>query len=120
MGGQFRLDDGKAANYTGPFVNYYEQVLLPRTKGNLHGAEIRRLIAIDSATQLLRFVRYFTIGKNDVSTETQFNSWRRFGDQWFPGEIVRLEAGRQIFRFQVTRAEVGDKLSPAAFGEVIP
>jgi hypothetical protein len=118
IGARFRLDDNPIDDNRGPWVNYYEQVLSPQAKGNFTGAEIRRLVAVDSATQLLRFVRYFSPTQKGIVAETEFISWRLVGQQWFPTEIIRRENQREVFRFRITRTDVGEKLPSTSFGEV--
>jgi hypothetical protein len=118
IGARFRLDDNRVDDDRGPWVNYYEQVLAPQAKGNFSGVELRRLVAVDSVTQRLRFVRYFSPNQKGIIAETEFVAWRLADQQWFPTEIVRRENNREVFRFRITQSAAGENLSTAAFGEV--
>ncbi len=118
IGARFRLDDTRNSVDGGPWVNYYEQVLAPQAKGNFTGVEIRRLIAVDSVTQRLRFVRYFSANQKGILAETEFVNWRLVGQQWFPSEIVRRENQKEVFRFRIAQSDAGERLPSAAFGEV--
>ena len=105
IGGGFRTDDGKTPNYTGPFWFLYTFSPLNRsglTRGQPLQQEI--FIAVDQQTGLLAEVRIVTNAgtPSQTVTQTQFNNWFQFGNQSFPGQIVRLENGKQVLSFQTS------------------
>jgi len=116
VGSHFRTDSGKSANYTGPYWTLYAFSPSDRpglTRGQALQQEI--FIAVDDQTGLISEVRMaVNTGPKQVTvTETQFNNWVQQAGQWFPGQIVRLENGKQVLSFQTQQSAVGTS-SPAA------
>ncbi len=119
LGSHFRTDGGKAANYTGPYWILFAFSPSDRpglSRGKALQQEI--FVAIDEKTGLMSEVRIAesTAPKQVTVTETLFNNWVQQAGQWFPGQIVRLEGGKQVLSFQTQQVAVGPT-SPAAIFE---
>lgn len=118
IGSHFRTDDGTTTNYTGPYWTL--SAFSPKARQGLTSGKALQqsiFIALDEQTGLLGEVRIvLNQGANQQTvTQTQFSNWIQQGDQWFPGEIVRLENGNQVLSFQTQQASVGVSAAPAAF-----
>ncbi len=118
IGGGFRTDDGKNPNYTGPYWRLYAFAPGPRP-GLKAGQPLQQpiFIALDEQTGLLAEVRVaLNAGKaNQQVTQTQFQNWFQQSGQWFPGQITRLENGKQVLSFQVQQAGVSGQAAPSLF-----
>jgi hypothetical protein len=118
IGSHFRTDSGKAANYTGPYWTLFAFSPADRP-GLARGQALQQeiLIAIDEKTGLISEIR--TVANTGLQqmtvTQTQFNNWVQQTGQWFPGQIVRLENGKQVLSFQAQQAAVGPSSAVAAF-----
>ena len=118
VGGHFRTDSGKAANYTGPYWTVF--AFSPANRPGLtRGQALQQdmFIALDERTGLISEVRIVatTGSKQTTVTQTQFNNWIQQAGQWFPGQIVRLENGKQVLSFQTKQAAVGLSTAVTAF-----
>lgn len=118
LGGHFRTDDGTTPNYAGPYWTIYAFSPAKRdglTRGKALQQDI--FIAIDEKTGLLAEIRVVSnFGRQEQTvTETQLNKWFQQSGQWFPGQIVRLEGGKEVLRFDVEGAIVTDAVAPSAF-----
>jgi hypothetical protein len=118
IGSHFRTDDGKSKAYTGPYWTVF--AFAPRSRQGLtEGKALQQpiFIAIDEGTGLLSDVRVAIRASQTAINvvQTQFSNWIQQGGQWFPGEIVRLENGRQTLSFQTQQAGTGPALAVAAF-----
>lgn len=111
LGANFRTDDGRTPNYSGPYWTVYAFSPAPR-KGMVWGRALQQshLIAIDQKTLLISEVRVVDISAIPRVIQTKFNRWYERAGQWYPGEIVRLEDGHQVLKFTVEQAGVGAQL----------
>jgi len=110
IGSHFRNDNGTTKNYTGPFSTLY--AFAPTTKPGLtQGKALQQTlyVALDDISGLLNEVRVVVnTGPGQTSvTQTQFSNWARQNGQWYPGQIVRLENGTQVLKFQTQQVSVG-------------
>ncbi len=117
-GGRFRLDDGKALNYTGPFLDYYE-IYTPGASQQRNAVALpeKKIVGLDSTTLLPARVMYNAQslpGRPRVLTE--FRSWKRnaAGDA-YPAQIVRFENGVEVLRLDLDQFETGSKADLTLF-----
>lgn len=118
IGTRFRTDDGKTPNYSGPYWTLYEYSPSIRP-GLTMGQPLQQsyFVAIDEATWLISEIRT-VIGASTSSRQviqTKFNSWFQRGTQWYPGEIVRLENGKQILKLTVQQGATTAQLATSSF-----
>lgn len=118
LGAHFRIDNGKTPNYSGPYWTLYAYSPAVRP-GLAKGQALQQsyLIAIDEKTWLISEIRMIT-KTSPVSqqvTQTKFNNWFQQRDQWYPGEIARLENGKQVLKLTIQQAATGAQLSAATF-----
>jgi len=114
LGSRFRLDDGRAANYTGPFYDLYQ---VDDELATEKPAMMRpKLYYFNSATQLLERVRY-RISRNGapVNVETLIGGWQKVGSQQVPGRITRLENNTPVMVLTVTAANFTPRVSDGIF-----
>ena len=104
-----RLDDGKASNYAGPYVDVYEIALPILTKNS---TPRRKHFYFDSKTHLLDRVVYFT---NSVRVETRFQNWRLVDGSQIPGSVSRVEGGVTKFTFTPAQVSIGPAQNDRAF-----
>jgi hypothetical protein len=118
IGRHFRNDDGRTQNYSGPYWTIIAFAPTARP-GLTWGQPLQQevFLAIDEQTWRLAEVRRAVqIAPNtEQVTQTQFQNWTQYGNQWFPGKIVRLEAGRQTLQFAVNSAVAGTAAAVTAF-----
>jgi hypothetical protein len=118
VGRHFRTDSGNTSGYTGPYWTLIAFAPTPR-KGLSWGQPLQQevFLAIDESTGMLAEVRRVVqVGNNPPQvTQTQFLQWTQQGSQWFPSQIVRLEAGKQTLSFAVQSASVGAAMAATAF-----
>jgi hypothetical protein len=118
VGRHFRTDSGNANGYSGPYWTLIAFAPTAR-KGLSWGQPLQQevFLAIDEKTGLLAEVRRVVqIGHNPPQvTQTQFLQWTQQGDQWFPSQIVRLDAGKQTLSFAVQSASVGVAVAATVF-----
>jgi hypothetical protein len=74
-------------------------------------------IAIGESNWLISEVRVVTkaASGNPNVTETQFNNWVQQHGQWCPGQIIRLENGKQVLSFQTSQCSAGVAAAATAF-----
>jgi hypothetical protein len=112
LGGWFRADDGKAANYKGPWFDVYEFVTASSTQP---GAPKRnKIFLVDSQTKLLAKVEYWS--SPSVRITTEFSQWTKSQGESFPFKIVRKENGIPVLTIDVVSANT----SPAGSDGVFP
>lgn len=104
IGGHFQASGGNA--YWTLFA------FSPSKRGNLaSGGALQQsiFIALDEQTAFINEVRIaINVSPSQQSvTQTQFKNWAQQNGQWFPSQIVRLENGAQVLRFDVQQVNVG-------------
>jgi len=117
VGNGFRADNGKAADYQGPWWTIY--MFTPSAwEGLAPGQPLQQkiFIAIDEQTSLLSEVRAVdNSGRPDqMVMQTKVGKWFQQGTQWFPGTITRLENGHQVLQFQASQASAGTQVAPSS------
>lgn len=110
IGGRFRTDDGRTPGYTGPYWTVYAYSP-PVRKSMAWGQALQQgmFVAIDEQNGLLAEVRVVDSppgGARNV-IQTRFNNWFQQSGQWYPGEIVRKENGKQVLKLVVQQAGTG-------------
>jgi hypothetical protein len=113
IGSHFRPDGGTTPAYKGPYWTLL--AFSPRTRPGLASGKALQqdmIIALDEQTGFIAEIRVVLGGS---VTQTQFSNWTQKGDQWYPASIVRLEAGKQVLRFDVQAATVGAAGPVSAF-----
>jgi hypothetical protein len=117
IGGRFRTDDGKTPNYSGPYWTLYE-FAPPAHPGLAPGQALQQsqFVALDEKTWLISEVRRVEGSKAAPQvTQTKFNNWFEQDGQWYPGEIVRFEQGKQALKLSIHQASTGSQLATSVF-----
>lgn len=98
LGARFRLDDGVASNYSGPYYDIYQM-----TDETTAGGRATKLFYVNSDTLLVERVRY-TAQRDGVPVrvEVMLGDWHEAQGQRVPGRIVRTEDGAQTFALSLT------------------
>src|SRR5262245_17336738 len=114
LGSGFRLDDGRATNYTGPFYDLYQ---VDDQLSTEKPAVIRpKLYYFNSATLLLERLRYrITRNGAPVNIETLIGGWQKVGSQQVPSKITRLENNTPVMILTVTEASLTPRVADGAF-----
>lgn len=116
LGTGFRLDDGRAAGYTGPFYDVFqtgETITLKKE-------EVRQQLKqyyFHSRTQLLERIRYSLAQSNDKPTtiEILIGGWKQFDGQYLPTSLQRLEEGRPVFVLTIESVALSPKQADGIF-----
>lgn len=114
LGSDFRLDDGRAANYAGPFYDLYQ---VDDQLATEKPAVIRpKLYYFNSVTRLLERVRY-RIARNGapVNVETLIGGWQKIESQRVPSKISRLENNTPVMILTVTAASLTPHVADGVF-----
>lgn len=115
IGSRYRLDDGTAKNYTGPFYDIYE-VSDQVTTGINQSRQQTKLYYFNSDTLLLEKVRYQTNRSGPVvNAEVQFSGWQKMNGQFLPGRITQLENGTTMLDFKVVSAALSPRANDGIF-----
>jgi hypothetical protein len=114
LGGRFRTDNGKTANYQGPYYDVYETIA--PVKAARSNAPRHKLYYFDSQTKLLMKTRY-VISRESATAEvlTEFTDWTTTAGQAYPGHIVRKENGSVVFSFDLSSASAGPSANAGLF-----
>jgi hypothetical protein len=108
-----RLDDGKAKNYTGPYLDIFQLILpLPSLPNDPRRT---KFFYFDSPTQLLDRVRYLSGTNGQTAVETGFKTWQRVAGSSAPSVITRTENGVLQFTLTSTSASITAAASDATF-----
>lgn len=114
LGTRFRTDDGKTANYTGPWYDIY-QVSAPLAAA---GKTVTRqkLFFFDSQTKLLARATYVSEhGGSKTTVSTEYSGWTKQDGQAVPGQIVRKENGTVVFTFRTNASTLGAAAADGVF-----
>jgi hypothetical protein len=116
LGTRFRLDDGTAPNYSGPYYDIYE-VTEYVTEGAKRRAR-RKFYYVNSDTRLLELVRYEkNLNGARVNVEVRNSEWRLVAGHQVPGLIARLENNVPVLTLTVTSASLGEQVEDGSFVE---
>jgi hypothetical protein len=116
LGRRFRLDDGGAPNYTGPYYDIYQLqdhvsiVKEERTQS--------KLFYFNSDTLLLERVRY-QIERDGapVNVEVRFGGWQKVNGQQIAGSITRLENDTQTLTITINVVTFSPRAADGAFNK---
>jgi hypothetical protein len=114
LGSRFRLDDGEAADYSGPYYDIYQT-----TEQIKIGQDVReqtKLYCFNSDTHLLERVQY-TLLRNGSETTVEINlsDWSDIEGQKVPGHILRLENNAPMLTLTLTPSSLEPQLADSAF-----
>lgn len=106
-----RMDDGTSPNYSGPWVDIYQQVgpVLSRADATMR----QKHFYFDSNTELPDRVRYMSPAGNRI--EVVRSQWTQFEGQYVPMQISRYQDGQLTHSFTATAATVGAAANDATF-----
>jgi hypothetical protein len=118
LGSHFKTVAGNPTNYTGPYWTVW--AYSPAVRAGLTAGKALQqslYIALDESNWLIAEVRVVTKSASGPPTvvETQFNNWVQQNGQWCPGQIVRLEGGKQTLSFQTAQCTAGPAAAAATF-----
>jgi len=100
-----RMDDGTTPNYSGPWVDIYQQVGVVLSRGD--GTARQKHFYFDSTTELPDRVRYILAAGNRV--EVVRSQWTQYQGQYVPLQISRYQDG------QVTHSLTGTSVTVGAY-----
>ena len=115
LGGRFQVKGLIGPSSGATTVDLYEITMLEESRGNPFGRYQRMFLAVDSDSQLPAFLRWLPNRTNATMVDTRFLSWVNIGGQLFPGETVRVEAGRETLRFRLAQAQVQQRAPDVTF-----
>jgi hypothetical protein len=117
LGSRFRLDDGTAEHYPGPYYDVYEvsdQIEL----GNSPPRQQTKLYYFNSDTLRLEKVRYRTNRSGPIiNAEVQFSDWQNIGGQLLPGRITRAENGVTLLDFKAASFALSPRTGDGVFNQ---
>ncbi len=114
LGSRFRLDDGAAVNYSGPFYDIYQMIDLVKIGPTTR--QQPKLFYLNSDTQTLERVRY-RIARDGapVDVEAQITNWQRVSNQNMPRSITRSENGQEALTLTIESATIGPRVADGIF-----
>lgn len=114
LGARFRMDDGSAAKYSGPYYDIYQ--VGEQVKASADGRQQAKHYYFNSDTLLLERVRY-EINRNgtEVRVENLIGNWQKEQEQQVPHRIERLENGRSVFVLTVTSVALSPRVDDGIF-----
>jgi len=115
VGYRFQVTWGSGPAPNSPFADVYDIYLTRSSKGNPTGRDERLRLAVDSSTLLPVSVRRGSTAESIQASEARFLGWVNQGGQQFPSEIVRMQGGREVFRFRLGQAAVSAKQPDTSF-----
>jgi hypothetical protein len=114
LGTRFRLDDGTATNYEGPFYDLYETSEMIKVRREAQ--KQTKVYYFNSDTHLLEQVKYQVLREGiATAVEVRLNNWHEVQEQKLPGEIVRLENGTPVLTFTITSTGIGSRAADGIF-----
>ena len=112
LGERVRGDDGKTADYKGP---WYDVVFAGGPARSQPGNPNRlKFFYFDNDTKFPARTDYILPDTRKISTE--FRNWTRIGGQSFPGQIVRSENDVVVFTFTIVQASFAAAADYGIFG----
>jgi hypothetical protein len=116
LGQRFRLDDGAAPNYTGPFYDIYE--LQDHVPDKNETRQRPKLFYFNSETLLLERVRYqIERAGAPVNVEVRLSGWQKVDNQRIPGSITRLENDAQTLTLNINAVTFSSRAADNAFNK---
>lgn len=117
MGDRFRLDDGTAVNYTGPFYDIY-QIAEQQFDANNNKKQTvqQKLYFFNSDTHKLERITYKVADKNEtIEAVVQLGGWQSFGGQVLPTRLTRVENGRPVITLTIGSLVLSQRLNDGTF-----
>jgi hypothetical protein len=120
LGSRFRMDDGKARDYKGPYYDVFEMTERLHLSANLASLNSRELTTkryfINSDTHLIERVVYTRRRGNRIANvEVKLEDWRTVTQQRVPFSITRLEEGRPAMQLKVNTAALARRANDGLF-----
>jgi len=116
LGSRFRTDDGKTANYRGPFYDVYQvndRITVGPTTRNQS-----KLFHLNSDTLLLERIQYrISRAGTPVNIEVRIGGWRKIDNQQMPGTITRSENGVSALTLNIASAAIGPRVADGIFNK---
>jgi hypothetical protein len=114
LGARFRMDDGSAANYSGPYYDIYQ--VADQVKTSIRRKEEEKLYYFNSDTLLLERVSY-RINRDgaEVKVEEIIRDWQKEQGQQVARRIERFENGKSVFVLTVRLAGLGPHVDDGIF-----
>jgi hypothetical protein len=113
LGQRFRTDNGRTANYQGPWYDIFETVAKVAAQNN---TSRQKFYYFDSTTKLLAQVQYkIPHGNSDTVVTTLYKNWMTLQSNMVPGQIVRQENGSTVFTLTVNSVTVQAQQNDAVF-----
>lgn len=117
IGLRFRMDDGKTANYTGPFYDVYQMLDDVGVTGERRSQH--KLFLFNSNTHLLEIVRYeLTRNGQKTKVEIQYKGWQQFNGHTFPTNWTRTENRTPVWTLEFSSVIVGPSLPDNIFNRL--
>ncbi len=114
LGARFRIDDGSARTYVGPYYDIYE--VNDKVITSPEPRQQRRLYEFNSETLLLGRVCYQIERRGQpLKIETDLGGWFEQSSQQLPRRIERLVNGSSVFLLTIDAATVGPHVNDGIF-----
>lgn len=117
LGDRFRLDDGTAVNYTGPYYDIY-QIAEQQFDANNNKKQTvqQKLYFFNSNTHKLERITYQVAGKKEtVEAVVQLGGWQNLGGQVLPTSLTRLENGKPAITLTISALALSPRLNDVTF-----
>lgn len=109
LGDRYRLDDGAAPNYNGPYYDVYQ--VMDESNLGPDGQPATKFFYFNSDTFLLERIVYQSfINQVPRRVEVVLSDWRKQNGQSSPFRIERTENGQQVFVFTVNSVQFGPRV----------
>jgi hypothetical protein len=113
LGDRFRLDDGTAANYTGPYYDIY-QIAEQQFDANNNdkGTVQQKLYFFNSDTHKLERITY---KQGTIRVAVELAGWQKLNGQVIPTSLTRFEDGRPTIILTISALALMPRANDAAF-----
>jgi hypothetical protein len=113
LGDRFRLDDGTAANYAGPYYDIY-QIAEQQFDANNNSKETvqHKLYFFNSDTHKLERITY---NKGTVRVAVELAGWQKLNGQVLPTTLTRFEDGRPTITLTISALALMSRANDGAF-----
>ena len=117
LGDRYRLDDGPAQNYEGPYYDVYQ--VMDESNLTTEGQPAPKFFHFNSNTFLLERIVYQIVGDSDSKrVEVSLGDWRKQNGQSSPFRIERIENGQSVFVLSVNSVHFGPRIEDGTFNSV--
>lgn len=114
LGSRFRIDDGSAADYSGPYYDVYK--VEDQVNTSTDQRQQLKFYYFNSDTLLLERVTYeITRNGSTVKVEERLSDWTREQGQRIVRRIERLENGQSVFVLSVGSADLSPSINDGVF-----